>query len=265
MSYESHLDSFAALVDVIARLRQPGGCPWDREQTHLSLKPHLVEECYEALEAIDLGDDGKLREELGDIMMQLVLHARIGEEENKFSIKEVLETINAKLIRRHPHVFGRAQAMDSDEVLLSWEALKQEEKRTDSMLAGLPRDMPALAYSQAVQRRAATVGFDWKETGDILDKINEEIQELRQSPSQRERVEEFGDLLFTLANMARRMDIELEESLRLANDRFRERFQYMERKGSERGISLNAMSLEEQNILWEEAKEEISKKRQTRD
>jgi tetrapyrrole methylase family protein/MazG family protein len=256
MSYESHLDSFAALVDVITKLRQPGGCPWDREQTHLSLKPYLVEECYEALEAIDLGDDDKLCEELGDIMMQLVLHARIGKEENKFSINDVLERINTKLIGRHPHVFGSATAKESKEVLLSWETLKREEKGTDSILAGLPGDMPALAYSQAIQRRAAGVGFDWRETEGILQKLSEEVEELRQSSSQQERVEEFGDLLFTLANMARRMDIELEESLRLANDRFRRRFQYMETKSSERGTPLSDLSLEEQNALWEEAKRE---------
>ncbi len=260
MSHESHLDSFAALVDVIARLRQPGGCPWDRKQTHFSLKPHLVEECYEALQAIDLGDDKKLCEELGDIMMQLVLHARIGEEDGKFSVKDVLEGINTKLIRRHPHVFGGAKVTEPEEVVLSWEALKKEEKGTDSILSGLPRDMPALAYSQGIQRRAAGVGFDWEAIEDILEKLCEEIDELRQSASQREKIEEFGDLLFTLANIARRMDIELEEALRLANDRFRERFQYMERKSKERGVSLSDLSLQEQDALWNEAKEVIPKK-----
>jgi len=260
MSYDSHLDSFATLVDVIARLRQPGGCPWDRKQTHLSLKPHLVEECYEALQAIDLGDDRKLCEELGDIMMQLVLHARIAEEEDQFRIKDVLEGINTKLIRRHPHVFGGAKITEPEEVVLSWEALKKEEKGTDSILSGLPRDMPALAYSQGIQRRAAGVGFDWETMEGILDKLSEEIEELRQSAGQREKVEEFGDLLFTLANIARRMDIELEEALRLANDRFRERFQYMERESKKRGVSLSDLSLQEQDALWNEAKQKILEK-----
>ena len=260
MSYESRLDSFSTLVDVIRRLREPGGCPWDREQTHLSLKPHLVEECYEALEAIDLSDDDKLREELGDIMMQLVLHAQIGEEESKFSISNVLEGINTKLIRRHPHVFGSTKLKEAGEVRLAWEAIKQEEKGTHSILAGLPVDMPALAGSQAIQRRAAGVGFDWKEIEGILDKLGEEVEELRQTSNHQRRVEEFGDLLFTLANLARRMDIESEESLRLANGRFRRRFQYMEQKSSERGISLRDLSLDEQNALWEEAKREVPAK-----
>lgn len=257
MPYESPLDSFSTLVDIIARLRKPGGCAWDRAQTHLSLKPHLVEECYEALEAIDLESDEKLCEELGDIMMQLVLHARISEEENRFSIEDVLRNINAKLIRRHPHVFGTVKMSGPSDVVLGWETLKREEKGTDSVLAGLPREMPALAYSQAVQRRAAGVGFDWREIDDIVKKLSEEVEELRQTSNHQERVREFGDLLFTLANIARRLDIESEEALRLANERFRQRFHYMEELSLERGISLSDMSLDAQNELWEEAKRNL--------
>lgn len=257
MPQDSPLNCFSTLVEVIARLREPGGCPWDRAQTHLSLKPHLVEECYEALEAIDLGSDEKLCEELGDIMMQLVLHARIGEEENKFRIEDVLRSINAKLIRRHPHVFGSVKLSGPSDVVLRWETLKQEEKGTDSILAGVPREMPALAYSQAVQRRAASVGFDWKEVDSIIEKLNEEVEELRQTSNHQERVREFGDLLFTLANIARRLDIESDEALRLANERFRRRFQYMEKLSVERGISLSDMSLDAQDELWEEAKRNL--------
>jgi len=255
MTQKENLDNFATLVDIIARLRGPQGCPWDLEQTHLSLKPNLVEECYEVMEAIDRGDSRKLSEELGDLLMQIVLHAQIAAEWGNFDIKEVLRKINAKLIHRHPHIFGDAKVKDAQEVVLSWEALKKEERGGSSLLSGLPKGMPALAYSQAVQRRAARVGFDWKEISEITEKLVEEVQELQQTTNHEQRTQEFGDLLFTLANIARRLDVDLEEALRLANERFYGRFSYMEEICRQRGISLDSLSLEEQDKLWQEAKQ----------
>ncbi len=254
------LKSFDTLVLIIALLRSPKGCPWDREQTHASLKPNLLEECYEVIEALDStgvvkkGDGSLLCEELGDLLMQIVLHAQIAAEEGSFDIGDVIAGIGAKLIHRHPHVFADVEVKDAHEVSANWELLKREEKGKGSILAGLPRGMPSLAYSQAMQQRAARVGFDWKEMGDIIGKLSEEIEELQQSESHEEMVEEFGDVIFTLVNIARRSEIDLEESLRLVNEKFRRRFQYMEQLCSERGLSLDMLVLEEQDALWDEAK-----------
>ncbi|MBN2099441.1 MAG: nucleoside triphosphate pyrophosphohydrolase [Dehalococcoidia bacterium] len=258
MPYKRKLDTFSTLVDIIARLRGLDGCPWDKEQTHLSLKPNLLEECYEALEAIDEGDDGKLCEELGDILMQIALHSQIGQEDGQFNVEDVLRSINTKLIRRHPHVFGTTKVSSSQDVIQNWEAIKQEEKGTTSVLDGLPKGMPALAYSQAMQRRAARVGFDWKEIEGVIDKLVEEVEELRKSASHEERVREFGDVLFALVNVARRLDVESEEALQLAGRRFRQRFQLMEEDCRRRGIVLSSLPLEEQDKLWEQAKERLS-------
>ena len=258
MSYKGRRDSFAALIDIIARLRGPDGCPWDREQTHLSLKPTLVEECYEVLEAVDEEDDEKLCEELGDLLMQIALHAQIADDQGKFNIKDVLQGINTKLIRRHPHVFGEAKVSNSQEVILSWEALKQKERGVTPLLAGLPKGMPALAYSQALQRRAARVGFDWKDIDGVIEKLVEEVEELRQSANHEERAREFGDVLFALTNVARWLDVESEEALRMTNERFCRRFGYMEKHCLEQGIALSSLSLDQQNELWEDAKKAVS-------
>jgi tetrapyrrole methylase family protein/MazG family protein len=258
MPYNRKLDAFSTLIDIIARLRAPEGCPWDKEQTHLSLKPNLLEECYEALEAIDEGDDQKLCEELGDILMQIALHSQIGQEDGKFSVEDVLRSINTKLIRRHPHVFGGTKVSGAQDVIRNWEAIKQEEKGTTSVLDGLPKGMPALAYSQAMQRRAARVGFDWKEIEGVMDKLGEEVEELRESTSHEERVREFGDVLFALVNVARRLDVESEEALQLAGRRFYRRFQLMEEDCQRRGIVLSSLPLEDQDKLWEQAKKTLS-------
>jgi len=258
MSYKGRRDSFPALTDIIARLRGPDGCPWDREQTHLSLKPTLVEECYEVLEAVDEEDDKKLCEELGDLLMQIVLHAQIADDQGKFSIKDVLQGINTKLIHRHPHVFGEAKVSNSQEVILSWEALKQKERGVTPLLAGLPKGMPALAYSQALQQRAARVGFDWKDINGVIEKLGEEVEELRQSANPEERAREFGDVLFALTNVARWLDVESEEALRMTNERFCRRFGYMEKHCLEQGIALSSLSLDQQNELWEDAKKAVS-------
>jgi tetrapyrrole methylase family protein/MazG family protein len=248
-------DSFTALKKIIARLRGPDGCPWDKKQTHASLKPYLIEECYEVLQALDEGTPQKICEELGDLLLQIMLHAQIAAEAGQFNIDDVVRGISSKLIHRHPHVFGGQTVRDAGEVEVNWEALKQEEREEgESLLAGVPEQMPALAYSQSIQRRVARVGFDWEKVEEIIDKLAEEVAEIRQAPDQQERAKEFGDLLFTLANVARRLDIDPEMALRSANQRFCHRFAYMEKLCRERGINFGSLSLDEQNVLWEEAK-----------
>jgi tetrapyrrole methylase family protein/MazG family protein len=247
--------TFAALKKIIARLRGPAGCPWDKKQTHASLKPYLIEECYEVLQALDEGNPQKLCEELGDLLLQIMLHAQIAAEAGQFNIDDVVGGISSKLIHRHPHVFGGKKVRDAGEVEVNWEALKQEEREAgESLLAGVPEQMPALAYSQAIQRRVARVGFDWEKVEEIIDKLAEEVAELKGAPDQQERAREFGDLLFTLVNVARRLDIDPEMALRSANQRFYRRFACMEKLCRERSIDFGSLSLDEQNALWEEAK-----------
>lgn len=251
-------DSFAALKEIIAKLRGPDGCPWDKKQTHTSLKPYLVEECYEVLQALEDGTPQKLCEELGDLLLQIMLHAQIAAEAGQFNIDDVVQGISSKLIHRHPHVFGGRKVKDAEEVKLNWEALKQEEREEgESLLNGIPQQMPALTYSQSIQRRVAGVGFDWQKVEEIIDKLAEEVVEIKQAPNQQEKAKEFGDLLFTLANIARRLDIDLEMALRSANQRFYRRFAYMEEVCRERGLNLASLSLDEQNTLWEEAKRKV--------
>ena len=251
-------DRFRELKEIIARLRGPNGCPWDKKQTHASLRPFLVEESYEVLQALDEGIPEKLRAELGDLLLQIMLHAQIAAETGQFDIDDVISGISNKLIHRHPHVFGGQEVKDVVEVEQSWEALKQEERAEgESILAGMPDQMPALAYSQSMQRRVAGVGFDWEKVEDIIDKLAEEVAEIKQATNHQERANEFGDLLFTLANIARRLDIDLEMALRSANQRFYRRFAHMEEVCRERGLNLDSLSLDEQNALWEEAKQRI--------
>jgi len=258
LNTEANLDSFAALVEIIAKLRSPEGCPWDRGQTHASIKGNLIEEAYEVLEAIEEQDMGKLCEELGDLLMQIVLQAQMASEDKDFEISDVLRKINEKLIHRHPHVFGDAKAGDAQQVIANWEALKREEgKGGESILDGIPKGMPSLAYSQMAQRRAARVGFDWKNVDGVIEKLAEEVAELKAATEHQQRVQEFGDLLFTLANIARKLDIDLEGALRQANERFYRRFSYMEQVCKKRGIALESLPLEKQDALWEEAKREI--------
>jgi len=251
-------DNFAALKEIIAKLRSPEGCPWDRKQTHASLKPYLIEECYEVLQALEKGTPQKLCEELGDLLLQIMLHAQIAAEASQFNIDDVVRGISSKLIHRHPHVFGGRKVQDAGEVELNWQALKQEEReKGESILSGVPEQMPALAYSQSIQRRVAGVGFDWEKVDEIIDKLAEEVTEIKQAPNQQEKAKEFGDLLFTISNIARRLDIDLEMALRWANQRFCHRFAYMEEICRERGVNLGSLSLDEQNALWEEAKRKL--------
>ncbi len=258
MSLPQDLNQFATLVDIVAKLRAPDGCPWDRKQTHTSLRENLLQECYEVLEALDEGDSGKLCDELGDLLMQVVLHSQIATEAGEFEVGDVLNSINTKLIHRHPHVFGSLKVKDADEVAHNWEVLKQEERQAEtSMLASVPKQMPALGYSQEIQRRVAQVGFDWEDIGGVIDKLAEEVSEFTQAGSQQQRTEEFGDLLFTLANIARRLGVDLEAALRQANQRFYCRFAYMEELCRQRGLNLGKLSFAEQNALWEEAKKKV--------
>ncbi len=252
---QGKLDKFETFEKIIERLRGPEGCPWDRKQTHDSLKQYLVEECYEVLETIEENDMPALCEELGDLWLQIMLHAEIAREYNEFTLGDVLRKINTKLIYRHPHVFGGKKVQDADEVALKWEELKEQEKpENNSLLAGVPKNLPALAYSQSIQGRAASVGFDWPDVDDIVDKLGEEIEELRQADGHEEKAREFGDILFTLANIARRLDIELESALRQTNARFSRRFGYIEETCKKRGIDLKSLPLAEMDELWEEAK-----------
>ncbi len=258
MSEEEKVDSFASLRKIVAQLRGPGGCPWDKKQTHASLKPYLVEECYEVLRALEEGAPQRLCEELGDLLLQIMLHAQIAAEASHFDIDDVIRGISNKLIYRHPHVFGGQRLEDAEEAELNWEVLKRGERpQNESLLSGVPEEMPALAYSQSIQRRVAGVGFDWQEVEEIIDKLAEEVTEIKKATDHQEKVKEFGDLLFTLANIARRLDVDLETALRSANQRFCRRFAYMEKLCSDRGISFGSLSPEEQNALWEEAKQKL--------
>ena len=255
MSLPEDLSQFTALVDIIARLRAPDGCPWDKKQTHASLRKNLLEECYEVLEALDEGNSGKLCDELGDLLMQVVLHTQIAAEAGEFELGDVVKSITTKLIHRHPHIFGSKKVKDAEEVALNWEELKQEEREADtSILASAPKQMPALGYSQEIQRRVAQVGFDWADIDGVIEKLTEEISELKRADSQERKAQEFGDLLFTLANIARRLGIDLEAALREANRRFYRRFSYMEEVCRQRGLNFGELSFDEQNALWEEAK-----------
>jgi len=255
LSLPEDLSQFTALVDIIARLRAPDGCPWDKKQTHASLRKNLLEECYEVLEALDEGNADKLCDELGDLLMQVVLHTQIAAEAGEFELGDVVNSITTKLIHRHPHIFGSKKVKDAEEVALNWEELKQEERGADtSILASAPKQMPALGYSQEIQRRVAQVGFDWEDIDGVIEKLTEEISELKRADSQERKAQEFGDLLFTLANIARRLGIDLEAVLRQANQRFYRRFSYMEEVCRQRGLNLGELSFDDQNALWEEAK-----------
>jgi len=258
LSLPQNLSQFATLVDIIARLRAPNGCPWDRKQTHASLRENLLSECYEVLEALDEGDSEKLRNELGDLLMQIVLHTQIATEAGEFELGDVIESISAKLIHRHPHVFGSKKVKDAEEVAHDWEELKKEEREEGvSMLESVPKSMPALGYAHEIQRRAAWVGFDWEDVDGVIDKLAEEVGEFKQAETKEQKAAEFGDLLFTLANIARRLGVNLEAALRQANRRFYKRFAYMEEVCRQRGINFGDLSFDEQNALWEEAKKKV--------
>ena len=258
MTIPENLEEFSALVEIISTLRSPEGCPWDRKQTHRSLRPTFLQECYEVLAALDSGDTAALKEELGDLMLHIVLQVQIASEAGEFKLGDVIKGISEKLIRRHPHVFGSSEVRDADEVLHNWAELKREEKGTEqSILESVPEELPALSYSQEIQHRAAQAGFDWEDDDGVIDKLTEEVREFREAQGQEQRTQEYGDLLFTLVNIARRQGMDVETALREANRKFYLRFTRMEEVCRERGISFGDLSFGEQNILWEEAKKSI--------
>jgi tetrapyrrole methylase family protein/MazG family protein len=259
--------SFTRFVELIARLRAPGGCPWDREQTHRSLKPMTIEEAYEVLEAIDGGDDRALTEELGDLLLQVVFHSAIAAEERRFTIDDVVGAVADKMVRRHPHVFGDHKADTPDEVLRNWEALKTAERRESgkdhpreaSMMDGVSRSLPAIMEAFQMTTKAGRVGFDWANAADVLAKLDEETEELkaeagRAEPDMRAVEEEVGDLLFAAVNVARVLGADPESALKAANRKFRRRFRYIEERLRERGKTPAESSLEEMDVLWNEAK-----------
>jgi len=248
-------DSFERLMEVVEHLRGPNGCPWDQKQNHVSLKQMLLEECYELLEAIDQDDPRKIAEEMGDLFGHLAFHCQIAKEAGEFEPKQVFRTINDKLERRHPHVFGSKQVKDSRDVEQQWEKLKQQENKAHSPVEGIPATLPALAHAQLMQKRVARVGFDWKDLTGVLDKVSEELKELQSGDTKDVYSWEVGDLLFSLVNLSRWLDIEAEDSLRQANARFSKRFIDMEEMCKNQTLDFESLSMEEKNKLWSKAKE----------
>jgi tetrapyrrole methylase family protein / MazG family protein len=247
------------LREIVARLRGPGGCPWDREQTHESLRAALIEECYETIEAIEKADDANLREELGDLLLHVVMHAQMGEERNAFNFEDVVEAVCDKLIRRHPHVFGNAQATESAQVVQLWESIKRGEKdAASSVMESLPAAFPALLLAHDVQKRAARVGFDWDDVSGALEKIEEEIKELREAISGEGRPaleEELGDLFFSVVNLARKLGLDSEMATAAATQKFVRRFRALEAQIAAQGRRLEQTSAEDMNALWERNKQ----------
>ena len=246
------------LEDVVKTLRSPGGCPWDIVQTHKSLRRNLIEEVYEVIEAIDLEDEKLLCEELGDLLMQIVFHARMAEEAKLFSMQDVIDGITEKLIRRHPHVFGDVDVKDAGEVLANWEAIKQAEKtERTSILDGVPKDLPSLMAAYKLQHKAAKVGFDWPDIDPVWDKLEEELRELEEAivDGQKEKIEEeLGDVLFTIVNISRFLKIDPEVALTGTNRKFRRRFSYIEKKVKAKQQNWESLSLIDLDELWQEAK-----------
>lgn len=250
-------EAFDRLVAVMARLRGPDGCPWDLDQTHESIKGHLVEEAYEVLDALEAAEDPAFAEELGDLLLQIVFHARMAEERGAFDMSEVIEKILAKLERRHPHIFGDTQLDTADEVLSNWEKIKRAEKEGKSALAGVPASLPALMYAQRIQHKAAHVGFDWESGEPVYEKLDEEIAEVREAGDDPARLEEeLGDVLFTVVNLGRKSGIDAETALRSVVTKFMRRFKRMEELALLEGRPLAELSLAEQDALWERAKSE---------
>ena len=248
--------TFDGLLALCAYLRGPDGCPWDGEQTQESLKPMLLEETYELLDAIDGGKTEEIAEELGDVLYHLVYQTRIGAEAGAFDERDVAGGVRDKLMRRHPHVFGDATVSDSGEVAARWHEIKRAEpsNKDKGTLDGVPRAMPALAYAQALGHRASKVGFEWDDFDGVLDKVREELDELRQAETQQEREAELGDVLFTLVNVARWLKIDAEDSLRSTGHKFPRRFGHVERIARQRGLSVSDLSFDEKEALWVEAK-----------
>jgi MazG family protein len=258
INHQQSTNSFAKLCEIVAQLRAPGGCPWDREQTNESLLPATIEEAYEVAEAARAGNPSHFLEELGDLLLLVVMHAEITREVGKFDIENVINEITAKLIRRHPHVFGESSARDSGAVLKQWEAIKREEKKSDShYLAGLPGALPALMRAQKAQGKVARVNFDWTELQDVMAKVEEELDELREaikSEDLKSAEEEIGDLLFAVVNFSRKCTVDAETALQSATDKFVGRFNLLEDELRARGQKLGDVDLAEMDRIWNEIK-----------
>lgn len=256
------MDEFENLVETIKKIRKE--CPWDREQTHISIRKYLLEECFETAEAIDEADDTKLKEELGDILIQVIFHSIIAEERGAFRLEDVLRETREKLIRRHPHVFGERNLSTGEEVLRQWEEIKEEEGRK-SVLSGVPKTLPALLRAYRVTEKAKAVGFDWENAMQVWEKIEEELRELREAVGKNNHLEEeIGDVFFVLVNLSRHLGVDPESALHKATERFVKRFSYIEEKAKEKGMNLRDMSLKEMDELWEEAKGEEDEERNSR-
>ncbi|PYP82315.1 MAG: nucleoside triphosphate pyrophosphohydrolase [Blastocatellia bacterium AA13] len=267
-------ESFRKLVELIARLRAPGGCPWDREQTHQSLKPMLLEEAYEVVEAIDDGDDDELTGELGDLLLQVVFHSDIATEEKRFDVGEVIERVTAKMIRRHPHVFAGDKAETATDVLRSWEAIKAAElaekgkpPAEGSMLDSISSSLPAAMETYQMTTKVSRVGFDWPDADSVVKKVYDEMTELEEARSRdeishREIVDELGDVMFVLVNVARHLGVDPESALKSSNRKFRRRFRFIEDRLRERGSHPAASTIEEMDQLWADAKKEEKARRQ---
>ncbi len=255
-------DLFESLVEVIATLRGENGCPWDREQTHTSLKSTLIEETYETVEAIDSGNPDKLKEELGDLLLNIMLQAQIAAENNNFDIYDVIDTLTEKLIRRHPHVFGDVNVENAEDVVKNWEAIKSQESGYEdrkSVLDGIPNALPALLRGQKIQKRVARVGFDWDNISDVVAKVDEELTEVKESlpTNDTEAIEmEIGDLLFAVVNLCRFIDLQAEETLRKSNWKFITRFKRMETELEKQGKTLTDQTLTELDEIWEKVKKD---------
>jgi len=266
VSAEEHQQSevpLDRLVKVLAALRGPEGCPWDRQQTHVSLRRYLIEECYEVIEAIDENDMNKLLEELGDLLLQVVFHAHIAEDAGFFDLNDVIEAISDKMIRRHPHVFGSTKVTGSEEVLANWEDIKAKERKEhgqkESALGRIPLQLPALMRAHKVQRRAARVGFDWPTVNGAWNKLLEEIAEVESAIASADPeavAEELGDLLFAVVNVARFMQVEPELTLAATTAKFERRFEYIEQQAKLKGLPVKELTLEEMNNFWEQAKQQ---------
>ncbi|HET9588389.1 MAG TPA: nucleoside triphosphate pyrophosphohydrolase [Anaerolineales bacterium] len=253
--------SFESFAEIVAHLRAPNGCPWDREQTHESLRKHLLEEAYEAIAAIDTGDFAEMREEFGDLLLQVVLQSQIANEEGQFNVNQVIQGIHSKIVRRHPHVFGDLKLDGVKGVLANWEKLKEQERGKEEegkgLLDGVPVAFPALSQAQEYQDRAARLGFDWSDIEGVLDKVKEEIEEIKDADTDFELASEIGDLFFALVNVARWKHVDAESALRETNAKFKRRFAFIEQAAKKQGRDLSALSLDEMESLWQEAKNRI--------
>ncbi|NTU72256.1 MAG: nucleoside triphosphate pyrophosphohydrolase [Coriobacteriia bacterium] len=249
---------FDEFVEVIAALRAPDGCPWDREQTHRSIAKNMVEEAYEAVHAIETDDIAELRDELGDVLLQVVLHSQIAADDGEFTIDEVVAAITAKIIRRHPHIFGDAEvAGNAGEVLANWDKIKAEERveKQQGLLDSVPHALPALMRAQTISRKAVSAGFEWDTLDDVWEKVHEELDELKATePGSPEAADEIGDVLFTIVNLARKQGIDAETALRGTCDKFRSRWTAMEEAAASEGRGIDELTLVEQEALWQQAK-----------